>query len=122
MAYKLKGGNGGARPGAGHPKGLVASTTLMAQEFRRQLAALIMKDAESWLKPIEDLSKGLYMAVTDKDGNVTSVYKEKPDAMAWEKAMSRAFGKPAETLDVSSLGEKLEQGIVFLPAPKESDE
>ena len=94
----------------------------MAQEFKRQLATLIMKDAESWIKPIEDLSKGVCVAVTDKAGNITSVYRKEPDPIAWEKAMSRAFGKPAEQVDLSTLGEKLEQGIVFLPAPRESDE
>jgi hypothetical protein len=88
--------NGRKNKNQGRPK---ASSTLIAQEFRRQLAEEINKDMQSWIEPMKDVAKGHFIQVTTKDGEV-KVYKKAPDPNAWQKVMDRAFGKPKETVEV----------------------
>jgi hypothetical protein len=75
----------------------VSTPTLVAQEFRRHLAAKIKADMQSWIEPIEDLAKGHFVQVKTKEGEL-KVYRKSPDARAWEKVMDRAFGKAPQPL------------------------
>jgi len=105
-----KNGHGGARANAGRQ---VASATIQAQLFRDALAKEIQKEAKAWITAIRDASLGHFMQVKTKDGEV-KVYKTAPDPQAWEKATSRAFGKPEQPIDHTTGGEKM-QGVVILP-------
>ena len=94
---------GGKREGAGRKKGSVA---LAAEFFRQKLAEDIRKEATEWLNAIKDPARGIFREVKQPDGTYR-VYKEAPDPEAWEKAMNRAFGKPAESMDLTTNGKDL---------------
>jgi len=96
---------------AGRPK---STATLETQTFREALAKRINGEMESWVEPIEDLAKGHFVEIEGKDGT-TKVYKKAPDSAAWQRAMDRAFGKAAQSVDVTSDGKEL-QGVVVLPS------
>ena len=94
----------------------VASSTLQSQLFRTTLAKLINDNAKAWHTAIQDAALGHYVEVKGPDGTV-KVYKKAPDPTAWEKATSRAFGKPPQDLDLKSDGEKLEGAVIQIIAP-----
>lgn len=101
-ARRLKANRENAKKGGRH----VSKSTLYAQQFREALAKQIMEDSKSWLKAIEDAAKGHYVIKQTENGEVTA-YKKSPDPVAWEKAMNRAFGKPQESVDITTQGEKI---------------
>lgn len=90
----------------------VSSATLEAQEFRKELAMRIRRKAKEWMDAIEDVALG--HKVKGADGNV---YTKSPDPVAWQKATDRAFGKPEQAIDVTSLGEQIENvNVQFISA------
>src|SRR3990167_940580 len=99
--------NGGARPGAGHPKGMVASSTLITQLFRKTLAERVEKDAEKWIDAISDAALGHLVMIEATDGSVERVYLKSPDPSAWDKVMDRIYGKAKMEVDVTSGGDKI---------------
>jgi hypothetical protein len=88
---------------AGRP---VATPTLVKQLFKKALAERINEDLESWVTPIEDLAKGHFVEVRTAEGEV-KVYKKSPDAKAWQVVMDRVFGKPEQSVDLTSKGKQL---------------
>lgn len=95
MAYEKKGGNGGARPGAGRPK-------LEATKFREELIKAIERNA----RPLADalVNKGL-------TGDVPAI-KEIAD---------RGLGKAPQALDLSTLGKELKITLVSFNGDHDSE-
>lgn len=102
MAYVKKGNLGGARTGAGRPEGSVASATLRAMQIREYICERLQQDAEEIYNILMDQARG---------GNVQAI----------KELFDRGLGKPLQSVDHKNDGGKFE-GVVFLPAPLESDE
>lgn len=79
---------GGKRKGAGRKKGSFATHTLQAQEARKLLVAKYIKE-----------QTGIDQALIDK--------AKTGDVPAIKELYDRVYGKSNESLDVTSLGEKL---------------
>ena len=80
---------GGKQPGAGRPKGSKAAHTLEAQEARVKLIKMVHAELEAIVRPqIEKAKKG--------------------DTQAYHAITNRAWGMPGQSLDLSTLGEKLQ--------------
>ena|SRR3990167_9293270 len=75
----------------GRPK---KASTLIAEQFRNQLAEEIRKDAKAWIDAIKDSAMGV--KIVDEDGNT---YTRAPDPNAWQKATERAFGKTPNVIE-----------------------
>lgn len=90
--------NGGARPGAGRPKG---SSSIIMERAR----AYALQRIEAEFKPIMDaaieLSKGIW--VESPDGK--RVYKKAPDVNALKHTIDQIIGKPKESMAVEHSGQ-----------------
>lgn len=82
-------GNGGARPGAGRPKGTVGSNTKKAQGIRDYI-----------LTRIEDEKGDLINALVDK--------AKSGDTQAFKELMDRGMGKAQQAIDITTDGDKIE--------------
>ena len=88
------GKNGGARPGAGRPKGAVSLATRQAMEYKAILMAEIHKNALPLAQAL--VKKGV-----------------SGDTPALKEIHDRSLGKVKEELDVTSNGESI--GVIVLP-------
>lgn len=97
---------GGARPGAGFPKGKKKKSTIAKELFRQRF---MEKMKERWDEIIDaqiDLAKGF--ALIDKsDVTGNKIFEQKPDASAGKNLMDQTMGRAIERVDVTSLGEKI---------------
>jgi|TARA_R100001530_G_scaffold119297_1_gene86462 hypothetical protein len=88
----------------GRPK---STATLRAQMMREALSKEVEKDKEAYFEAWKDLALGHFLQVTDKDGNVTKVYKKAPDGKALKDILDQTMGKAPQQLDVTTDGESL---------------
>jgi hypothetical protein len=127
---------GGKRPNAGRPKGAISEKSRTLLEVKDRIA----KNADFILNAQLAEAKGThlvyrlnpiakkYVLVTDADeiteclnnyegltdGSLYIVTASKPDVKAGQYLLDRAFGKPNESLDVTSGGDKL-QTVLIIP-------
>ena len=98
--------HGGARPGAGFPKGQKARKTIEKELFRQRF---MEKMRERWDEIIDaqiDLAKGF--ALIDKsDDTGNRIFEKAPDASAGKNLMDQTMGRAIERVDVTSDGERI---------------
>ena len=98
------GTRGGARVGAGKKKGSLASHTITIQESKKKLVEMIRANQEP-----------LFQALIDK-----ALTKDVP---ALKEVFDRGFGKVVEQVDITTLGEQFNNGVVFyVPKKRTGDE
>jgi hypothetical protein len=130
-----KGKNGGARPGAGRPKGKLNKLNEQRQKAKKRFIERVNKMVDELFNAQASIAKGVsYLYRVDKDdkgkdmeavlvtdpgeiksyidgaGDEDSYYyitTERPDNRALDSMLNRAFGKPEEHIDLTSLGERL---------------
>jgi hypothetical protein len=152
-SLKPKSKKGGARPGAGHPKGVKTNRVIEREAALRLFRDRVAKHTDSLLNAQLSLAKGTQMLfvihtdskgkrgkpemITDvetitrfldenegNDGTLDMHYAEgskaedyffmttaAPSNQALESLLNRTYGKPQESVDITSGGEKLE-GVI----------
>ncbi len=99
---KLEKGHGGARPGAGMPKGKRTRKTLEREAAKLYLIRRVEEDIEE-----------LTTALLDK--------AKTGDIQALKEALDRAWGKAMQSIDHTTLGDKMQPVLVhFLGDEKDN--
>jgi hypothetical protein len=98
------GQNGGARPGAGRPKGTISETERIRRELRQKLAEHVEKIFPKLVEASEALMLGHYVEVKMADGT-KRVYKKPPNGMVIRDFLEQAMGKPTQAVEVEHGGE-----------------
>ena len=122
----LKSGHGGARPGAGKPKGKKWASTISKEQARETLRTEVIAE----LKPLVQAQiasamgirhtfvrgkHGRFVQLTDPkqieialnsgdEGKYYSPYTKDPNVQAFTDLMNRALGKPVEPMQVEQQG------------------
>lgn len=110
-----KGKNGGARPGAGRPKGSKNPSTITKEAAREALRQIVLADMRELVGAQLANAKGVhYLVVREKtsgkflrvgqgaaeklnpDEEVIEVWEKDPSVQAFTDLMNRALDKPAE--------------------------
>ena len=86
---------GGARIGAGRPKGRKNETTLVAEEAREILRNMVFQELEPIAKGMLQLAKGI--SYKGEDGVVFTL---KPDKGAADLLFAYALGKPKQAVEL----------------------
>jgi hypothetical protein len=147
-----KGKNGGKRPGAGRPRGKLNKINEQRLKAKEQFITRVNKMVDELFNAQATIAKGtsyLYRIDKDTKGNnlpaelVTDpseikdyidgvldqgdsyyyITTERPDNKALDSMLNRAFGKPDEHLDVTSLGKRIAEPpkIISPIAPRHAD-
>lgn len=157
---KPKSSRGGARPGAGHPKGKKTQRVIEREAVLRAFRDRVARNADKLLNAQMSLATGtqmLFVVHTDSKGSrrkpemvtdvdvITRFLDENegmdgtmkvgshaedskvedyfflttmpPNNQALESLLNRTFGKPQESIDLTSDGEKI-SNIVYMPSKK----
>ncbi len=110
---KPKGKVGGARPGAGRPKGSKSASTITKEQARESLREVVFAHMEGLLAAQIDNAMGIkYLVVRDKksgkfvrvgesaasnsDEETIEVYEKEPSVQAFTDLMNRALDKAKE--------------------------
>lgn len=97
---------GGKMPGAGRRKGSLGKKTIEQQMFSERLRERINEKADKWLDAIEKAAMGFSVDSGRLTPDGKSIKKTfGPNAIAWDIAMNRAFGKVTENLDLNVKGQ-----------------
>jgi len=123
--YVKKGNNGGARPGAGKPRGVKWPSTLRKEEARELVRKFIterlpeflgaMADNVTGIKHLmlRDPKTGQFQSVTGdakqvdkaiKSKNAVWIYTKDPNVQAFTDLLNRCIDKPAEHVQIASEG------------------
>jgi len=92
------GKNGGARPGAGRPKGSLGKKARMKLEGRELIRKMVSERLSPMLESQLDLAEGLYYEKEDSNGLI-KVYKNKPDKGAAQMLIDHAYGRAKESIE-----------------------
>lgn len=98
---------GGKRKGAGKKKGYRAPHTIEAAKAREYLIGRITNELEPITTAQIEAAKGMWIDDLDPNGNRIRVYQKPPDLKAGEYLLNQGAGKPKESLDVTTGGDKL---------------
>jgi len=137
----VKGKNGGARPGAGRPKGKLSKLNEQRQKAKKRFIERVNKMVDELFNAQASIAKGVsYLYRVDKDDKgkdmeavlVTDpneikdyidgvvdedsfyyITTERPDNKALDSMLNRAFGKPEEKIDITSDGKRIQQPAVI---------
>ena len=123
--YVKKGNNGGARPGAGKPRGVKWPSTLRKEEAREKVRQFITEHIGEFLEAMADSILGIRHLMmrdpkTGKFERITGdakqidkalktktafwVYTKDPSIQAFTDLMNRALDKPAEHVEIAGEG------------------
>lgn len=128
-------GKGGARPGAGRPKGKQDKATLEKQKVQKELHRRIMKSTDRLFNAQISLAEGCnFLMRIDKDSKGNNkpavvveseaeikdyldenydsdsyyyITTQKPDNKAIDSMIDRVYGKATNNVDIKSDGEKI---------------
>lgn len=115
---------GGARPGAGKPKGYKHKNTIMQAEAKQKLIDMVLQKWQPLIETKIDLALGEVYVTKSKDTLVTDpqgrkvriAYKKEPDGNAINDLVAYVAGKPTQTLEakvdapsLDKLGESIKQ-------------
>ena len=102
---------GGKRPGAGRPKGTV-------NKNKREIVEVINKviPAKERIGLLAELARGITVSEEQKRGE-PKVYTKPPDCFALKILEEYASGKPPQSIDLTSGGEKLSVQVVYSKTP-----
>lgn len=110
-------GHGGARPGAGKPKGHKSKSTLSKEIAREELRKLVLSELEPMTRAQMDVAQGIkylvyrsklggkFSVVTEEmakggifedDKVIIEVWDKQPSTQAFTDLMNRALDKPKE--------------------------
>jgi hypothetical protein len=138
----VKGKNGGARPGAGRPKGKLSKLNEQRQKAKKRFIERVNKMVDELFNAQATIATGTtYLFRVDKDDkghdkpavietdpkmikdyidgkldDPDSYYyitTERPDNRALDSMLNRAFGKPEEKIDITSDGKRIQQPAVI---------
>lgn len=93
--------SGGARPGAGRPKGYEAEDTKIRREMKHAWLKLIQEHAEEIFKIHLDQAKGVYHEVVTPSGKIR-VYRKAPNPMSLEWIMQHVWGLAPLKIDLEA--------------------
>src|SRR5262245_6313083 len=123
--YVKKGNNGGARPGAGKPRGVKWPSTLRKEEARELVRQYVTERLPQFLDAMSDNITGIkhlmlrdpktgqFTRVTGdakqidkavKSKNAVWIYTKDPNVQAFTDLMNRALDRPAEHLEIAGEG------------------
>jgi hypothetical protein len=137
-----KGKDGGARPGAGRPKGKLSKLNEQRQKAKKRFIERVNKMVDELFNAQATIATGTtFLFRVDKDSkgndkpavietdpeviknyidgkleNADSYYyitTERPDNRALDSMLNRAFGKPEEKIDITSDGKRIQQPAVI---------
>ena len=137
-----KGKNGGARPGAGRPKGKLSKLNEQRQKAKKRFIERVNKMVDELFNAQASIAQGVsYLYRVDQDDkghdkpaeietdpHVIKDYidgklkdadtywyitTERPDNRALDSMLNRAFGKPEEKIDITSDGKRIQQPAVI---------
>lgn len=91
--------SGGARPGAGKPKGSYGKSRLRAIKIRELLTARIEKEINPLLDALMDSAKGQLAQTTAK--NEPRVYEKSPNPKSLAYALDQSIGKAIEKVEIT---------------------
>ena len=122
----LKNSRGGARPGAGMPKGTVTQKTLDKEAARAALREVVLEQLRPLVKAqldnamgvshflLRDPKSGKFERITDPDqiqaalnadgaqeGSTYYIYTKDPSVQAFTDLMNRTLDKPAEHVEMT---------------------
>ena len=100
--------HGGARKGAGRKPGVANKTT---KEIRAILDDRV--DFEGLVDKLIELVDGV--EVSERRGDEEIIYTTKPDIQAAKALLEFRFGKPSQSVDVTTKGEAINQQIIINP-------
>lgn len=94
---------GGVRLGSGRPKGTKSKKTLQQiqtkQQARELLKEIVFKEFKPMIEAQVDLAKGVKIAKMNVQGEIESIYQEKPNTTAFELLSNQAIGRPENEID-----------------------
>ena len=123
--YVKKGNNGGARPGAGKPRGVKWPSTLRKEEARELVRQYVTERLPQFLDAMSDNIVGIrHLMMRDpktgkferitgdakqidkalKTKNTFWIYTKDPNVQAFTDLLNRAIDKPAEHIQVAGEG------------------
>src|SRR5215472_9925099 len=123
--YVKKGNNGGARPGAGKPRGVKWPTTLRKEEARELVRQYVTERLPQFLDAMSDNITGIrHLMMRDpktgkferitggaeqidkalKTKNAVWIYTKDPNVQAFTDLINRAIDKPAEHVAIEGAG------------------
>ncbi len=111
MAGK-KNKSGGARPGAGRPKGSKSDKTLQQEAAQKIVREIVFEYLRPLVEARLESALGIYVekVIVTKTGKIkVRVYKEQPNGQAIEDLLNRALGRPKDPSQ-----EAIGEGIVAL--------
>lgn len=95
---------GGKRIGAGRKK---EKRTIESEKAREYLIGRITAELEPIATAHIEAAKGMWIDDLDSNGERIRVYRKPPDLKAGEYLLNQGAGKPKESLDVTTGGDKL---------------
>lgn len=95
---------GGKREGAGRKK---EKRTIQSEKAREYLINRIAAELEPIVTAQIEAAKGMWIDELDPNGERIRVYRKLPDLKTGEYLLNQEVGKPAESLDITTQGEKL---------------
>jgi hypothetical protein len=123
--YVKKGNNGGARPGAGKPRGVKWPSTLRKEEARELVRRYVTERLPQFLDAMSDNITGIrHLMMRDpktgkfervtgdakqidkalKSNNACWIYTKDPNVQAFTDLLNRAIDKPAEHVEIEGAG------------------
>lgn len=95
---------GGKREGAGRKHGVRNKSTMQVKDLLDKCV-----DFEVVVGKLYELAQGVEVEKYVKDENV--VYSEKPDAFAAKVLLEYRFGKPQQSVDITTKGQEIKNVI-----------
>lgn len=111
--------NGGARPNSGPVKGTMYRPALEKEALRKVIYTFVEKNSDGILEAMLDKAVGIQL----KEEGQARAYKQAPDPQAAKLLLEYAIGKPKESIDHTSMGEKMNSVVnVNYLTPRENDD
>ena len=105
---------GGARQGAGRPKGSVNEATAIGLALRKKLTLHVKSNWDKYIKAADALALGHYKERTLPDGKTVIVYQTSPSSDMLKYLTDQTIGRSTENVNIKSPNGG---GVVFVTLP-----
>lgn len=99
--------SGGARPNSGPQKGAIYTKTLEKRLIQERIKEFVSENLDEILFAMKDKAMGCHL-IDKSDSDGERIYDLPPDPAAAKLLIEHAAGKPAQAIDVTSKGEKIQ--------------